>query len=135
AQAASTSARAGDRMTTCERIQSEAAGLAALAPGDPERVAAFGHARTCPACAQALDEGVALLRLLELAAPAEAPRPEALALAAAAAGGALAGQAALEITCHALRTHLHLFTFHSGGVLLALVLGAAIGRAAAPTRG
>jgi hypothetical protein len=245
-------------MTTCEQIQADAAGLAALAPDDPERVAAFAHARTCPACALALGEGVALFGLLELATPAPALHPEvlaraaaeirrelgppatarwrqatavvlaggaawlvalaggrrligapaapsaialaavaavaaalaitlwspllaalplasligsalsggpgpidplhglrcmgvelatailplaatfwlarrgaiqrpALALATAGAAGALMGQAALEVTCRAVHSHGHLVAFHSGGVLLALVLGAAMG--------
>jgi hypothetical protein len=44
-------------------------------------------------------------------------------LLAAAGGGALAGQAALGVLCHAHQSHAHLFTFHTGGVLAALVVG------------
>lgn len=44
-------------------------------------------------------------------------------LIAAAGGGALAGQAALGVLCHAEPSHAHLFTFHTGGVVLALGLG------------
>jgi hypothetical protein len=255
-------------MTTCERIQADAAGLAALPAADPERIAAFEHARTCAACARALAEGVALFALLELGAPAEAPgesslapavadirrelargprwpgplsstaavvlsltaawllalfsgrrsavqghaaisilvaavaalttagamalwtpllaaipltsllasaalgtagpleasvgvhclglelaaavlplaagfllarrgafRRPSFALAAAAGGGALAGQAALEVTCHALRTHAHLLTFHTGGVALGLLFALLLGRRFEGARG
>jgi hypothetical protein len=45
-------------------------------------------------------------------------------LAAAAAGGALAAQAALRITCHALPSQAHLVAFHTGGVVIAMALGA-----------
>jgi hypothetical protein len=245
-------------MTDCERITAEAAGLASLPADDPERIAAFAHARTCPACARALAEGAALMSLLELGAPAAAPAPEAISraaaeirrdlqrrpgsaakattavalavaaawlvalasgrkwlghggaaasvlvaavaalttagamavwspllgalplasfvasiaggtggplqagigvrcfgmelavaavplvvaylfarrrtlehasrmMAAAAAGGALAGQAALEITCHAARTHAHLLAFHTGAVVVALLAGSLLG--------
>lgn len=43
-------------MTPCERIRADAAGLAALPAGDPERREAFAHARECAACARALEE-------------------------------------------------------------------------------
>jgi hypothetical protein len=249
-------------VTPCERIQVAAAGLASLPATDPERVAAFDHARTCAACARALAEGAALLRIIETDTAVEAPAPQALdraaagirrelrrawhtsragavalsigaawvlalasgrraaahgeaslaiaavaalasagamalwtplllavplvslivatlagaagpldaavgvrclgvelaaavlplavafllarrgafarpavALAAAAGGGALGGQAALEITCHGLRTHAHLLTFHTGGVVLALLIGLLAGRAPARATG
>jgi hypothetical protein len=44
-------------------------------------------------------------------------------LAGAAAAGALAGQAALHLTCEARAAMPHLLAFHFGGVLLASVLG------------
>jgi hypothetical protein len=40
-------------------------------------------------------------------------------LAAAAAAGALAGDAALQVTCSAHGVGLHLLAFHAGGVVLA----------------
>jgi len=49
------------------------------------------------------------------------------ALAPAAAAGALAGEAALHLTCHAPRTEAHLVIFHAGAVILAAVIGAVIG--------
>jgi hypothetical protein len=55
------------------------------------------------------------------------PEPRS-ALPAAAGGGALIGQAVLHLNCHALPSHGHLFIFHTGGVLLALALGAVICR-------
>jgi hypothetical protein len=49
-------------------------------------------------------------------------------LMTAAAGGALAGQAALHALCHAQQSYAHLLVFHTGGVLLALAIGAAVAR-------
>jgi hypothetical protein len=49
------------------------------------------------------------------------------ALAPAAAAGALAGEAALHLTCHAPRSEGHLLVFHAGAVLLAAVAGAVAG--------
>jgi hypothetical protein len=49
-------------------------------------------------------------------------------LMAAASGGALAGQAALHVLCHSQQSHAHLFVFHTGGVLVALALGAWVAR-------
>jgi hypothetical protein len=233
---------------TCEELRRDAAGLAAMSAGDPERDAAFAHAAACPGCAAALREGERLVALLEaLPAPAPdaaalsraaapvlehlppvrpglllpaaagvaafaaavasrpAPEPDwiaaaalavaaagiaalaprgipALALAvagsllfavagggagplsaaeglkclavelataavplvallsvsrggaasparfaAAAAAGALAGQAALEIACHAPEAAAHLLAFHAGGVLVAAAMGALVG--------
>jgi hypothetical protein len=53
-------------------------------------------------------------------------------LAAVAAAGALAGQAALEITCHAGHASAHLLAFHVGGVFAAALLGALAGLRAGP---
>jgi hypothetical protein len=47
--------------------------------------------------------------------------PARSAVAAAAAAGALAGDAALQVTCAARDAIPHLLTFHVGGVLLAVV--------------
>lgn len=49
------------------------------------------------------------------------PRPGALATAAAA--GALAGQAALHLTCPGAHNAVHLWTFHIPGIALAALLG------------
>lgn len=49
------------------------------------------------------------------------PRPGAVAQAAA--GGALAGQAVLHLTCGGAHASAHLFVFHVGGVLLAALIG------------
>jgi hypothetical protein len=65
----------------CEDIQAQAAGLASLRANDPERRAAEAHARTCPACAEALAEGAAVLDMVDRVLPLEAPRAEALARA------------------------------------------------------
>lgn len=54
-------------------LQGDAAGLASLAPDDPQRLVAEAHASTCPPCAQALAEGASLMRLLDEAGPQEAP--------------------------------------------------------------
>jgi hypothetical protein len=63
---------------TCDELRRDAAGLAALAEDDPDRRAAFEHARGCPGCAAALREGERLVAMLEElppdAAPAEALR-------------------------------------------------------------
>jgi hypothetical protein len=55
--------------TTCEQIAADAPGLAALPPDAPERLQAEEHARTCPACANALEEGRLLMEALDGAAP------------------------------------------------------------------
>lgn len=57
-------------MTGCEELRAGSAGLAALAPTDPERVAAWEHARSCAGCAAALREGEALLQLIDAGLPA-----------------------------------------------------------------
>lgn len=65
-------------MIACEDLRSQAAGLAALPEDDPERAAAFLHARDCPECARALEEGVRLLAVLSAAPAPPPPRPEVL---------------------------------------------------------
>jgi hypothetical protein len=54
--------------------------------------------------------------------------PARAAMVAAAGAGALAGNAALQITCGAHTSAPHLFVFHVGGVLLALAIVAALWR-------
>jgi hypothetical protein len=68
---------------TCEALRRDAAGLAALPPGDPEREAASAHARGCPGCAAALREGERLVALLDALPPEPAPSAAALRRAAA----------------------------------------------------
>jgi hypothetical protein len=46
--------------------------------------------------------------------------------AAAAGLGALAGQAALHLTCPVATANKHLFAFHCGGILLAALMGLAV---------
>lgn len=48
-------------------------------------------------------------------------------LGAVAAAGALAGQAALNVTCHVRDALPHLLVFHTGGVIVAALLGSALG--------
>lgn len=67
-------------MTDCERLRPQAAGIAAMPEGDPERVEWLAHARGCPDCMRALREAEAVLQLLDEAAP-PAPAPSALARA------------------------------------------------------
>jgi hypothetical protein len=57
----------------CARIRAEAAGLAALPPGDPEREEATAHARGCAGCARALREAERLQALLGEAEPTPLP--------------------------------------------------------------
>ena len=56
--------------------------------------------------------------------------PARAARAAAAGAGALAGAAALQLTCGAHGSAPHLLVFHVGGVLLAILLAAALSRRA-----
>lgn len=49
-------------------------------------------------------------------------------VAAAAAGGALAAQAALLVTCHAVPSYAHLIVCHTGGLVIAMALGALASR-------
>jgi hypothetical protein len=64
----------------CERIQANAAGLAALDEREVERRAAFAHAVDCHACRAALREGEQLMRLLDAESEA-AERPSAAVMA------------------------------------------------------
>ena len=64
----SSTVQAGAPPPTCEHVQANATGLCALAPDDPERVAAERHAATCPACAKALAQGQETLRWIDEAA-------------------------------------------------------------------
>jgi hypothetical protein len=57
----------------CESIQEAAAGLAALPADDPERAAAWAHARACPACARLVHESERLQALLADVRPAPLP--------------------------------------------------------------
>jgi hypothetical protein len=61
-------------------------------------------------------------------------RRRSAALVAASMGGALAGQAALRVLCHAEQSHVHLLTFHTGGVLVAIALGGFVARLVAKAR-
>jgi hypothetical protein len=53
---------------TCDAIRSAAAGISALFPDDPERVAAYRHAQSCIDCARALQEGEKTMQWLDEAA-------------------------------------------------------------------
>jgi len=60
-----------------DHVADQAGVLATLAKADPERREADEHARSCPPCRQALDEGVRLMALLHRTLPAtegEGPR-------------------------------------------------------------
>jgi hypothetical protein len=205
-------------MRVCEDVQARAGGVAALKPEDPERLAAFEHARTCPACGRALVEAERALDWVDTFAAPPTPTPDVLERARApimvqlaassslwgrfvplgalllglaavlsqplspdvsrlsvaeavlglalalflgaqarrrrwvvpvlavlasvllallaggaaflsglAAAGALAGQAALHLACPGHAMLWHLLEAHTGGVLLASLLGAAVG--------
>lgn len=60
-------------MTECDRIRADAPGLAALAPGDPERLAATAHATGCAGCARALREAERLQSLILACEPPPLP--------------------------------------------------------------
>jgi hypothetical protein len=60
-------------MTQAAHIEESAAGVVSLPPEDPERVAAYAHARACATCARALRQAEGLLAALD-ALPA-APSP------------------------------------------------------------
>jgi hypothetical protein len=60
-------------MTATAHILESAPGLASLPPEDPERVAAYAHARGCAECATALREAEGLLAALDDVPPAPAP--------------------------------------------------------------
>jgi hypothetical protein len=68
-------------MSVCEEIQSRAVYLVALAPSEPERLAAFVHAQTCSACRKAVEEGAQLISLLDSIPLPAAPSVEVLARA------------------------------------------------------
>lgn len=51
-------------MSPCERLRADAAGLAALRPDDPERAAAWAHAKACPGCERALRQAERLQRMV-----------------------------------------------------------------------
>lgn len=70
-------------MSACDQLRAEAAGIASLPQGDPERAQYLLHARDCPGCMQALREGEKLMRLIE-ASPLPAPSRAALQRASAA---------------------------------------------------
>jgi hypothetical protein len=70
-------------MTQCERLRSDAPGLAALPADHPERAAAAAHARSCEGCARALREAERLQAMLAALEPGPLPSG-ALARAAAA---------------------------------------------------
>lgn|GEM_PF-3456046 len=72
--------------------------------------------------------------LLPFGALALVRRGRALEFAAAAAAGALAGQAALHLTCPDRLIAGHLFAFHFAGVLVAAAWGALGGRLLSPVR-
>jgi len=65
-------------MSAHRHIADRAAEIAALAPDEPERVAAFDHARACDACARALAEAQALLACLDAVPPPSSPSTELL---------------------------------------------------------
>lgn len=60
-------------MSECERLRADAAGIAALLPTDPERLAAWAHASGCADCARALREAERLQLLLSAWEPAPVP--------------------------------------------------------------
>jgi hypothetical protein len=60
-------------LTDCERVRADAPGLAALPPDDPERVAAWAHAKDCPGCARALEEAERLQALVAAWEPPPLP--------------------------------------------------------------
>jgi hypothetical protein len=68
-----------------DHIAARAGFLAALPAHDPERLRAEEHARTCPPCREALDEGFRLVALLQRALP---PHPPPASPARGLAGGA-----------------------------------------------
>lgn len=61
-----------------EHFHNRAAGIAALADGEPERKSAIDHARSCASCANALAEGEQVLVLLNALGPPPPPSREVL---------------------------------------------------------
>jgi hypothetical protein len=68
-------------VSVCDELRANAAGIAALPEGDPDRQAFFAHARDCPGCMEALQEGE---RIVAALARAELPPPSRRALRRAA---------------------------------------------------
>jgi hypothetical protein len=74
----------------CDAIAADALALVAQPEGEPDRVRAEGHARTCADCTRALGEARNLLGLVDVALGAlPAPSPAALARASASVLGEL----------------------------------------------
>jgi len=69
-------------VSACDELRPNAAGIASLPQGDPEREAFVAHARGCPGCMQAFREGEKLFAAL---GRSELPAPSARALRRAAA--------------------------------------------------
>jgi len=69
-------------VTECDELRANAAGIASLREGDPEREAYLAHARGCPGCAEALRDGEKLMAAL---GRASLPAPSAQALQRASA--------------------------------------------------
>lgn len=68
---------------TCDDLRRDAAGLAALDPGAPEREAAYAHARGCAGCAAALRQAERLVALIDALPPEPSPSEAVLRRAAA----------------------------------------------------
>lgn len=64
-------------MTVCDQLRPNAAGVASLPEGDPERIEYLAHAQGCPGCMAAFRQGEALMRKLD-AVELPAPSPAAL---------------------------------------------------------
>jgi len=64
-------------VTACDELRPNAAGAAALPPGDPDREAFLSHARGCPGCMDAFREGELMLAALS---GSRLPPPSAAAL-------------------------------------------------------
>jgi len=69
-------------VSVCDDLRANAAGIAALPEGDPDRETFFAHARGCSGCMEALREGEKLVAAL---ASAELPPPSRRALRRASA--------------------------------------------------
>ena len=68
----------------CAELRANAAGIASLRADDPERRAAWQHAEGCPACAEALEVGDALLTILDSGRELSGPSADVLARTSAA---------------------------------------------------
>lgn len=64
-------------MSLCDELRPNAAGIASLPDGDPERQRYLSHARTCPGCMSALRESEQLMHALA-ASTLPPPSPQAL---------------------------------------------------------